>query len=81
MDEHLRTPGDDVVVQVRVRRANLPALEAGVVLGVDDLTKEPIALRLVPRGDGTHDLEVVTNPLAKAATSDPVDARIVGRTP
>lgn len=78
--EHLRTPGDDVVVQVRVRRANLPALEAagGVVLGIDDLTGQPITLRLVPRDDGTHNLEVVTNALAKAAVPEAVDARIVG---
>jgi hypothetical protein len=72
-----RTPGDDTLVRVRVRTANLPALEAGVTLGTDDLTRRPIELRLVRRGDGTHDLEVVTGSAAKAATPDPVDPEIV----
>lgn len=72
-----RTPGDDVIVQVRVRRANLPALERGVVLGLDNLTGGAIELRLVPRADGVHDLEVVTNPIAMAATPSPVDPEAV----
>lgn len=78
-EQHLRTPGDDVVIQLRVRRANLPILEApdGVTLGLDALTGQTIVLRLVPRDDGVHDLEVITNALAKAATPDPVDAEIV----
>ena len=76
-----RTPGDDVVVQVRVRSANLPALEDGVELGVDSLTGSAIELRLVPRADGVHDLEVVTNPLSMLATPDPVDAHVVPPSP
>lgn len=67
-----RAGGDDVVIQVRVRRANLPALEAGVELGVDHLTRGAIELRLVPRDDGIHELEVVTNPFPMLATPEPV---------
>lgn len=81
MTEHARTAGDDVIVQVRVRRANLPALEAGVQLGVDSLTGGAIELQLVPREDGVHELLVVTNPFPMLATPDPVDAveRTAGR--
>lgn len=68
-----RTPGDDVVIQLRVRAANLPALEAGVQLGIDSLTRGAIELRLVPRDDGVHELEVVTNPIPMLATPEPVD--------
>ena len=72
-----RTPGDDTVVQVRVRTTNLAALEQGVELGIDALTERPIELRLVLRDDGIHDLEVVTGFVAKAAIPDPVDPEIV----
>jgi hypothetical protein len=76
-DEHARTPGDDVVVQVRLRRANLPSLETGVCLGLDSLTGAAIELRLVPRADGVHDLEVVTNSIAMAAAPEAVDVEEV----
>jgi hypothetical protein len=72
-----RTEGDDVEVRVRVRRVNLPALEAGVELGIDLLTHRPIVMQLVARDDGTHDLMVVTNPIAKAAAPEAVDAEVV----
>lgn len=74
----VRSAGDDAIIRVRVRRANLSTLEAGVVLGVDALTLGEIELRLVPRDDGIHDLEVVTNALSAAATPDPVDVEVVG---
>jgi hypothetical protein len=76
-ESYSRTPGDDVVVQVRVRRANLPSLEAGIVLGVDTLTGQPIELQLVPRDDGVHDLQVVTSPVSMFLTPSPVDAERV----
>jgi hypothetical protein len=69
----VRTPGDDVVIRVRVRRANLPNLERGIELGIDDMTHRPIELRLVPQADGVHALEVVTNPFPMMATPEPVD--------
>lgn len=72
-----RTEGDDVEVRLRVRRVNLPALEAGVELGVDLLTHRPIVMQLVARGDGTHDLMVITNPIAKAKAPEAVDAEVV----
>jgi hypothetical protein len=68
-----RTPGDDVVVQLRVRRANLAALEEGVQLGIDSLTGQAIEQRLVRQPDGVYGLEVVTNPIAMLSTPDPVD--------
>lgn len=80
---HHRTPGDDTIIQLRIRTANLPALESpdGVTLGLDALTQSSIVLRLVPRADGIHDLQVITNAVAKAATPEPVDAQIVYGTP
>lgn len=76
-ERRARAAGDDTIVQVRVRSANLPALEEGVRLGMDALTQRPIELRLVRRDDGVYDLEVVTNPVAMMATPDPVDAEEV----
>lgn len=76
-ESHERTRGDDVVIQLRVRRANLPALEKGIELGFDWLTHRPIVLRLWSRSDGVHELEVITNAVAKAAAPDAVDAEIV----
>ena len=77
MTTHLRTQGDDAIIQLRVRRANLPALEAGITLGIDYLTARPIVLRLWRRDDGVHELEVVTNPIAAALASEAVDAEVV----
>lgn len=71
---HDRTPSDDdVVVQLRVRRANLAALEEGIQLGVDSLTGGAIEQRLVKQADGVYALEVVTNPFVAMAAPDAVD--------
>lgn len=67
-----RPPGDDVVVELRLRRTGLAELERGVTLGIDQLTGRPIEQRLVKAPDGIYDLEVVTNMLAMLATTDPV---------
>jgi hypothetical protein len=68
-----RTAGDDVEVKVRVRRANLAALEEGVTLGVDLLTKRDITLQLEPHEDDVHTLAVVANSVAVASTPEPVN--------
>lgn len=68
-----RTPGDDIDVRVRIRRANLPALLEGVTLGMDSLTRRPIRLRLVEQPDGVHALEIEANAITAASTPDPVD--------
>lgn len=78
MSARLREPGDDVVVHVRLRRANVPALERGVTLGIDTLTRERIVLRLVPREDEIHDLEVETGAMGMAGAPEPVNAELVG---
>lgn len=72
-----RTDGDDVVLELRVRKANLPALEEGVTLGIDSLTGQPITLRLVGQPDGAYGMEVVTNAIVKAAAPEAVDATVV----
>jgi hypothetical protein len=72
-----RTAGDDVVLRVRVRKVNLPRLEEGVELGLDLVTAQPIELRLVPRDDGTHDLQVITADPARSGVPDPVDVEEV----
>lgn len=72
--ETVRTSGEDTILSVRVRAANVAALEAGVVLGIDLMTAGEIKLQLIKRDDGTHDLAVVTNPLAAANAPEPVDA-------
>jgi len=74
-----RTPGDDVIIHLRVRRANLPNLEAGVRLGIDSLTGDAIQFRLAAGDDGVHELEVVTNPLSMMATPDPVNVERLDR--
>jgi hypothetical protein len=73
-EQTARTPGQDTILNVRVRTANVAVLEAGVELGVDHLTGQQIQLQLLKRDDGTHDLLVVTNPFAAAGTPEPVDA-------
>lgn len=78
MSAHLREPGDDIVLRIRVRRANLPALEHGVVLGIDALTDKPIVLRLVPRADEIHDLEVETGAMGMSGAPEPVNAELIG---
>ena len=75
MTDSARTPGDDTVIRLRVRSANLPALEQGITLGLDNITGEAIELRLIRRDDGIHDLLVITNGLVPAVTPEPVDAR------
>lgn len=72
-----REAGDDVVVQLRVRKANLSALEDGVQLGLDSLTGQPIELRLLKEPDGVYAIEVVTNPFPMLATPEPVSAEVV----
>jgi hypothetical protein len=69
-----RPPGDDVVVQLRLRRTGLAELERGVTLGIDQLTGRPIEQRLVGDADGVYELEVVTNMLAAAGIEDRVAA-------
>lgn len=69
-----RPAGDDVVVQLRVRRTGLVELERGVTLGIDQLTGRPIEQRLVRAADGVYELEVVTNMLAAAGIEDRVAA-------
>lgn len=78
MSEHLRPAGDDVVLQLRVRRANLPALEQGIQLGIDSLTGQPIIHRLVRQDDGIYGLEVETNPVMMMAAPEAVDPKVVG---
>lgn len=72
-----RSAGDDVVVQLRVRRVNLPALEQGIQLGVDSLTGQPIIHRLVRQPDGVYGLEVETNPFMMLASPEAVDVERV----
>lgn len=69
-----RSRGDDEIVQLRVRSANLPMLVKGVTLGQDDITRGDIVLQLVPEADGTYAILVVTNGLvAASAVPEPVD--------
>lgn len=69
-----REPGDDVEVTLRVRKANLPALESGVTLGIEKSTGEAITLQWVKGDDGVYEQMVVTGLFAKLATPEPVDA-------
>jgi hypothetical protein len=73
-----RAPSDDdVVIQLRVRRANLDGMLEGITLGVDSLTHSAITQRLVDLGDGTYGLEVVTNPFVMAMAPDAVSPELV----
>lgn len=77
MPDHARPAGDDVVIQLRVRRANLPELENGIELGIDHMTARPIELRLFARPDGVHELQVITNAAMMTAAPEPVGAEVV----
>lgn len=70
-----RPAGDDVIVPVRVRKANLEALQRGVKLGIDAVTLRPITMRLVldPREGGAtvYAIEIIASSLASASVPDP----------
>jgi hypothetical protein len=69
-----RSSGDDVVIQVRVRRVNLPVLETGTELGIDAMTGLPIEVQLVKQPDGVYALRLVTNPYPPLSVPEAVDA-------
>lgn len=77
---HARTAGDDVDVTVRVRRANLPSLIEGIVLGIDLYGRKPIRLRLksVMGEADTFTIEVETNTMvALEAVPEPANVEPV----
>jgi len=68
-----RTPGDDIDILVRLRRANLPALVGGITLGMDALTRKAIRLQLVQIEPGTYALAIEANQITACSTPEPVN--------
>lgn len=67
----MRTPGDDLMVALRVRRANLPALEAGV-RGFFTMVQLEGARRNSAGVPAEYALHVEGDAVAQAATPEPV---------
>jgi len=81
MPRRRRTDGDDVIVMVRMRRANFERMRShGVQLGVDSVGGS-IGVQLVPLdapGDrDVYDLEFCGSMLAVLSTPEPVDVEAV----
>ena len=68
-DQSSRPAGDDVILSVRVRRANLRVLEAGFKLPVDSI------VQFIPRDGDAHDFRIETTRLG--VVPDPVGMRRV----
>ena len=68
-----RTSGQDKFIVIRIREANLQSLLAGVVLGTEATSGEPITLQLVPHSiDGSYELQAVTSSLCAQAIPEAV---------